>query len=77
MWADENVRRQTKHIGAYIKKHDPQIQQFTGKEFGIDYFKFIENEDVILDSEIPSRVIISVSRLRPEIVMLQILKYKN
>lgn len=69
MWAGENVRKQTKHIAAYIKKHDPQIQQLTGTEFGTDYFKFIENENVILDSEIPSRAIISVTRLWPEIVI--------
>ncbi|CAD0004793.1 DsbA family protein [Flavobacterium chungangense] len=63
MWTGENARKQTTQIAAYIKKHDPQIQQITGTEFGNDYFKFIENQEIILDSEIPSRAIVTATKL--------------
>ncbi|RKR04591.1 putative protein-disulfide isomerase [Flavobacterium sp. 90] len=63
MWAGANARKQSKHISAYIRKHDPQIQQITGTEFGKDYFNFIENEDILLDSEVPSRGILTVTKL--------------
>lgn len=45
------------------KKHDPQVQQATGTEFGKAYFEFIENETIVLDSEVPSRAIVTVKKL--------------
>jgi putative protein-disulfide isomerase len=70
MWTGENARKQSKHIAAYIKKHDPQIQQITGTAFGNDYFKFIENEEIVLDSEIPSRAIVTIKKLWPSAAVL-------
>lgn len=63
MWTGINARRQSKQMAQYFKKHDPQVQQTTGTEFGKDYFDFIENESIVLDSEIPSRAIVTVKKL--------------
>jgi putative protein-disulfide isomerase len=65
MWIGTNARKQSKPMAEYMKKHDLQIQQKTGTEFGENYFKLIENEDVLLDSEIPSRAIVTVKKLWP------------
>jgi putative protein-disulfide isomerase len=63
MWIGTNARKQSKQMAQFIKKHDPQVQQTTGTEFGKAYFKFIENENIVLDSEVPSRAIVSVKKL--------------
>ncbi|MEP7092860.1 MAG: DsbA family protein, partial [Flavobacterium sp.] len=63
MWTGENARKQSKPMAQFIKKHDPQVEQTTGTKFGNDYFKFIENEEIVLDSEIPSRAIVTVKKL--------------
>ena len=65
MWAGGNTRMQSKPMAQFIKKHDPQVQQTTGTEFGKSYFEFIEKENIVLDSEIPSRAIVSVKKLWP------------
>lgn len=70
MWTGDNARKQTKHIATYIKKHDPLIQEITGSEFGKDYFKFVENQDILLDSEVPSRAIVTVTKLWASKVIL-------
>lgn len=62
MWTGANARKQSKQMAQFIKKHDPQVQQTTGTEFGKDYFEFIENEAIVLDSEVPSRTIVSVKK---------------
>lgn len=63
MWTGENIRKQSKPMAQFIKKHDPQVEQTTGTKFGNDYFKFIENENIVLDSEVPSRAIVTVKKL--------------
>jgi len=63
MWIGTNARKQSKQMAQFIKKHDPQVQQTTGTEFGKAYFEFIENENIVLDSEVPSRAIVSVKKL--------------
>ncbi|MCD0488787.1 DsbA family protein [Pedobacter sp. MC2016-14] len=63
MWTGTNARKQSKQMAQFIKKHDPQVQQTTGTEFGKEYFEFIENEEVALDSEVPSRAIVSIKKL--------------
>jgi putative protein-disulfide isomerase len=63
MWTGANARKQSKPMAEYIKKHDLQVQHTTGTAFGEAYFKLIENEDVILDSEVPSRAIVTVKKL--------------
>jgi putative protein-disulfide isomerase len=66
MWTGANARMQSKAMAAYIKKHDLHIQQQTGTPFGMEYFKFIEDENIVLDSEIPSRAIVTVQNISPE-----------
>jgi putative protein-disulfide isomerase len=65
MWIGTNARKQNKPMAEYIKKHDLHIQQKTGTEFGENYFKLIENETIVLDSEVPSRAILSIKKLWP------------
>lgn len=66
MWAGANVRKQSKQMAAYFIKHDEQIAKLTGTAFGEDYFKFINAQEVLLDSEIPSRAIVTVQQFWPE-----------
>lgn len=65
MWVGDNARQQSKQMAQFIKKHDPQVQQTTGTEFGDAYFEFIENESILLDSEVPSRAIVTVKKSWP------------
>lgn len=62
MWAGTNTRKQSKQMAGYIKKHDLQVQQVTGTSFGENYFSLIEDENIILDSEVPSRAIVTVKK---------------
>lgn len=66
MWAGQNVRKQSKQMAAYFIKHDQQIASLTGTAFGAAYFKFISQDEVVLDSEIPSRAIVTVQQFWPE-----------
>jgi putative protein-disulfide isomerase len=66
MWTGSNARRQSKPIAEYIKKHDLQVEQDTGVAFGKDYFLLIEDENIVLDSEVPSRAIAVVKELWPD-----------
>jgi|SRR6218665_1034877 len=65
MWEGDNARVQSKQLVQFIKKHDPQVQQTTGTAFGKEYFEFIEKEGIVLDSEVPSRAIVTVKKLWP------------
>lgn len=66
MWAGQNIRKQSKQMAAYFIRHDEQIASLTGTAFGADYFKFISQHEVVLDSEIPSRAILTVQQFWPE-----------
>lgn len=66
MWAGHNVRRQSKQMAGYFIKHDQQIASLTGTVFGEAYFQLIHQEEVLLDSEIPSRAIVTVQQFWPE-----------
>lgn len=66
MWTGANARSQSKPMAQYFKKHDLQIQHATGTAFGEGYFELIENENIILDSEKPSRAIVTIKKLWPE-----------
>ncbi|WP_243230404.1 DsbA family protein [Flavobacterium pectinovorum] len=66
MWTGANTRSQSKAMAQYFKKHDLQVEQTTGTEFGEDYFILIEDENIVLDSELPSRAIVAVKKLWPE-----------
>ena len=62
MWAGPNVRMQSPQMATYFQKHDERIAQLTGTEFGEAYFQFIQQQEVKLDSEIPSRAIMTVQQ---------------
>jgi putative protein-disulfide isomerase len=62
MWTGQNARKQSKQMSDYFRKHDLHIQEHTGTAFGDAYFKLIEDENIVLDSEIPSRAIVTVNQ---------------
>ncbi len=78
MWSGSNTRVQSVQMMNYFLKHDGTITQTTGVEFGKGYIDFITNRhDVVLDSEIPSRAIVTVSQIAPELIVpftMEILK---
>lgn len=65
MWTGANARYQSRQTAVYIKKHDLQVAQLTGTTFGEGYFKLLEDEKVLLDSEIPSRAITTIKNMWP------------
>ena len=69
MWTGSNKKKQIQSMADYFLKHDLAIEQKTGVKFGEAYFDFVKNNDVILDSEIPSRAIITVKEINPELVI--------
>lgn len=67
MWSGNNIRLQSPQMTNYFLKHDASITERTGIEFGEKYLNFIKTRnDVILDSEIPSRAIVTISKVIPE-----------
>jgi len=69
MWSGENKRVQSVQMMNYFLKHDAAITERTGVKFGSAYLEFIKKHDVVLDSEIPSRAILSFSKVAPELSM--------
>lgn len=63
MWSGANARKQTPQMAGYFINHDAVIAQKTGASFGEAYFNFIKNEEVALNSEVPSRAIIAVMEM--------------
>jgi len=64
MWSGNNTRNQSVQMMNYFLKHDAVIAERTGIQFGEAYINFIKNRhDVVLDSEIPSRAIVTVNRI--------------
>ena len=60
MWAGPNARRQTAKVVRFIREHDPQVSRLTGASFGAAYLASLDKEDRLLDSEPPSRAIVTV-----------------
>jgi putative protein-disulfide isomerase len=82
MWAGPNVRMQSPQMASYFQKHDERIAELTGTEFGEAYFQFIQQQEVELDSEIPSRAILTVQEFWngwniPFMVALQQARYRD
>ena len=78
MWSGSNTRIQSVQMVNYFLKHDAAITQRTGVEFGKGYIDFIKNShEVVLDSEIPSRAIVTISKIAPNLIVpftMEILK---
>lgn len=82
MWAGPNSRVQSPQMASYFQKHDERIETLTGTVFGEAYFQFIHQQEVKLDSEIPSRAIVTVQkfwnvRTVPFMVALQQARYRD
>lgn len=60
MWAGPNARRQSPKLARFIREHDPQVTRLTGASFGAAYLASLDREDRLLDSEPPSRAIVTV-----------------
>ncbi len=68
MWSGANTRIQSVPMMNYFLKHDADITERTGTPFGEAYIDFIKNRhDVVLDSEIPSRAIVTVNQIAPDL----------
>lgn len=70
MWSGSNARIQSVQMMNYFLKHDATITERTGIEFGKGYIDFIKNRhDVVLDSEIPSRAIVTVNKISSDLIV--------
>jgi putative protein-disulfide isomerase len=65
MWTGSNVRKQSPQMVNFFLQHDIAVAERTGITFGEGYFELLKQE-IILDSEIPSRAIVSVKKMAPE-----------
>ncbi|WP_228463877.1 MULTISPECIES: DsbA family protein [Chryseobacterium] len=65
MWTGSNVRKQSPQMVNFFLKHDEAVAERTGITFGEDYFELLKQE-IVLDSEIPSRAMVSVKTIAPE-----------
>ncbi len=67
MWSGTNARKQSAQMTNYFLKHDATIATHTGMQFGQAYIDFIKNRhDVLLNSEVPSRAIVTINKIAPE-----------
>lgn len=66
MWTGNQAKKQDRNMAVFFEKGDKQIAQLTGTQFGDVYFEFLKNGAVILDSEVPSRAIVSVKSISPQ-----------
>jgi putative protein-disulfide isomerase len=66
MWVGNRTMKQDKDMANYFVKGDKQIAQLTGTQFGNAYFELLQNESIVLDSEVPSRAIVSVKNISPD-----------
>ncbi|SDJ08508.1 DsbA family protein [Chryseobacterium jejuense] len=65
MWTGSNVRKQSPQMVSFFLKHDDAVAERTGITFGEGYFELLKQE-IVLDSEIPSRAMVSVKTIAPE-----------
>lgn len=65
MWTGSNVRKQSPQMVSFFLKHDDAVAERTGIIFGEGYFELLKQE-IVLDSEIPSRAMVSVKTIAPE-----------
>lgn len=71
LWTGENAKVQSPDMINYISSNDARIVQLTGMKFGEKYLEFIKTRpDVVLDSEVPSRAIVTASKIASEQTMI-------
>lgn len=66
MWSGNRIKKQDAEMADFFKNGDKQIAQHTGTEFGNAYFQLLHDESIVLDSEVPSRAIVSVKNISPQ-----------
>lgn len=65
MWVGSNVRKQSPQMVNFFLKHDDAVAKTTGIEFGEKYKNLLKKE-IDLNSEIPSRAIVTVKKISPD-----------
>ena len=71
MWTGDKARKNCPEVVQYIKDHDPEVQQSTGARFSPEYEQnVLGNQNIIFDSEPPSRAIVVANKLNPESAFL-------
>lgn len=65
MWTGPNVRKQSPQMVNFFLKHDSAVADRTGITFGEGYFELLK-EEIVLNSEIPSRAMVSMKAIAPE-----------
>lgn len=65
MWVGSNVRKQSPQMVKFFLKHDQAVAEHTGINFGTAYAELLKQE-IVLDSEIPSKAIVAVKNIAPE-----------
>ncbi|CAM3897022.1 DsbA family protein [Elizabethkingia sp. HX WHF] len=68
MWVGENVRGQSPQMVSFFLRHDAAVEEHTGIEFGNAYRELLKQE-IVLDSEIPSRAIVTIQNIAPELTV--------
>lgn len=57
MWTGQNAPKQTPQLVNYVRTHDPRVAELTGAKFTPEYYASLDYNNIILDSEVPSRAI--------------------
>lgn len=63
MFTGENVKTQNPQLTSFLVGADPQVTEMTGIQFGQAYLRFRAVDGIILDSEIPSRAMVTVKEM--------------
>lgn len=67
MWINDNVKIMNASLADYIKSHNRQIEQLTGKKFGEGFNKnILQNTDMILDSFSGAKAVVLIQRLKKD-----------
>lgn len=65
MWIADNVRKQSPQMTNFLLNHDITVAEYTGAQFG-DPYKELLKQEIALDSEVPSRAIVTIKNILPE-----------
>lgn len=63
MWVDENVKKITPKFIDFIRENNIRITEFSGKEFGEDFYLMLKDRDMVLDSLPGSKAINIINKI--------------
>ncbi|WP_146088823.1 DsbA family protein [Neolewinella xylanilytica] len=66
LWTGDHTRVQSPGMTSYFLRHDQAIHDRSGMVFGSPYLDLIRQHEIVLDSEVPSRAIVTVQHHWPE-----------